>query len=245
MILTQTRVEENIFEVKIEYKDLTIDKNEIISTLGYLPENIPEHFTEVIESILEKSPNLCGIKSGYGIFEYRAMEDKNDRALIGGKEFGLHKIVAGQLKKSDRAALFVCSIGDQMEKWSKEVLKQGDPMLSYLIDTVASITVESVTNLLHDHIRVKFGEEDFKTTNRYSPGYCNWSVAEQHLLFSFFPKNFCGVSLTESALMIPIKSVSGVIGIGKEVKYREYLCDSCGIKDCTYRSTRIHKQAAS
>ncbi|MCK7538940.1 MAG: hypothetical protein MZV63_52410 [Marinilabiliales bacterium] len=46
-------------------------------------------------------------------------------------------------------------------------------------------------------------------TNRFSPGYCGWDVAEQHKLFSFFKDNFCGITLTESALMNPVKSVSG------------------------------------
>jgi hypothetical protein len=41
--------------------------------------------------------------------------------------------------------------------------------------------------------------------------------------------------------MMPIKSISGIIGVGREVKYREYLCDTCGVKDCTYRSKRIKR----
>ena len=74
-----------------------------------------------------------------------------------------------------------------------------------------------------------------KITNRYSPGYCGWDVAEQHKLFQLIPDNFCGVRLNESSLMNPEKSVSGIIGIGENVKYNPYTCRICDMKDCIYR----------
>jgi hypothetical protein len=112
-------------------------------------------------------------------------------------------------------------------------------VLSYIVDTIASVTEEQTTDVLHDHVGKQMQMQGLKITNRYSPGYCDWSVSEQHLLFSFFPVNFCGITLTESALMVPLKSVSGIIGIGKTVKRVDYSCDSCGLKDCTYRAIRV------
>ena len=97
----------------------------------------------------------------------------------------------------------------------RNYLTEGDAALSYLVDTVASVTEEQATDVLHDHIEKQMQMQGLKITNRYSPGYCDWSVSEQHLLFSFLPANFCGITLTESSLMVPIKSVSGIIGIGK------------------------------
>jgi hypothetical protein len=82
-------------------------------------------------------------------------------------------------------------------------------------------------------------QNQLNITNRYSPGYCNWSVSEQKLLFSFLPDGFCGIKLNDSALMTPIKSISGIIGIGQNVKMNEYNCNHCGVKDCTYRSKKI------
>jgi hypothetical protein len=74
-----------------------------------------------------------------------------------------------------------------------------------------------------------------KITNRYSPGYCGWDVSDQHKLFSLLPNNFCGIKLTENALMIPIKSVSAVIGIGKNVERKDYQCSICEIEFCYKR----------
>jgi hypothetical protein len=68
-------------------------------------------------------------------------------------------------------------------------------------------------------------------------------VADQHKLFSFFPANCCGISLTDSALMHPIKSVSGIIGLGKEVKFREYTCDLCSQVECFHRNHQQKSKA--
>jgi hypothetical protein len=35
--------------------------------------------------------------------------------------------------------------------------------------------------------------------------------------------------------MEPVKSVSGVIGIGSEVKFRPYTCNKCDDTNCIYR----------
>jgi hypothetical protein len=45
-------------------------------------------------------------------------------------------------------------------------------------------------------------------------------VAEQHKLFSLLPPGICGITLSDSALMHPIKSVSGITGIGKHCKQK-------------------------
>lgn len=230
-------------EVKIDINDFNIDKTEIELSLGYANGKIPDHFSEMIDEILPHVPEYCDIKAGYVLADVDKPSDKKDGLNIGGKFFKLDKIVTGQLKKSEKAALFLCTVGPGLEVWSKKLLNAGDIILSYIVDIAASVTAESVTDLLHDRIKENMLLSGLNVTNRYSPGYCNWSVSEQHLLFSFFPENFCGVKLTESALMIPIKSVSGLIGAGSEVKWKDYICDRCGIKDCTYRAVRLKSSA--
>ncbi len=74
-----------------------------------------------------------------------------------------------------------------------------------------------------------------KITNRYSPGYCNWPLKDQRPLFAFVGENPTGIALSESCLMHPIKSVSGVIGIGTKARRRAYGCVICQNKTCIYR----------
>ncbi|MGD8779400.1 MAG: vitamin B12 dependent-methionine synthase activation domain-containing protein [Ignavibacteria bacterium] len=239
--LPQIEIEKDVYEIIINVNDIEVSKKEIEITLGYSDIGIPGHFSQLIDEIILQLPQYCKIKAGYRLIDLHKPTGRND-GLYAGKPFlQTDKIVSSQLNKAEKAALFVCTIGPLMEERSKRMLHNGDPMISYLVDTVASVTVENTTDFLHDHIGIEMKKHGFNITNRYSPGYCNWSVSEQHLLFSLLPEKFCGITLNESALMHPIKSTSGIIGIGKNVKYREYMCDRCGVKDCTYRAIRTRE----
>jgi hypothetical protein len=238
MILPEIKIEEDVFEVKINFEDLDVDLNKVELDLGYIDVQIPDYFKQMLVEIASKLPQICFIHAGYRLLGIEKPIDRKDGILLNNIFFRTEKIVTNQLKNSTKAIIFTCTIGNGMETWAKKMIMEGNPILGYLIDSVASLTAETATNLLHEHIGSKMQKDDLNITNRYSPGYCNWSVAEQKLLFSLLPENFCGIRLTESSLMIPIKSVSGVIGAGKKVKRNEYLCDKCGVKNCTYRSKR-------
>ena len=233
--LPQIELEKDVFEVKINIQDLILSKEKIGDSLGYSNSQIPSHFEMMINNILQQLPKRCEIRAGYRLLDVNKPHDKKDGLFIAGHFFKMEKIVTNQLKEAQKVALFVCTIGLEMENWTRQLLNNNEPTLSYLVDTIASETVENATDLLYDFIDKKMSDSGLKITNRYSPGYCNWPVSEQHLLFSLLPKNFCGITLTESALMLPIKSISGVIGVGEKVKRMDYFCDRCGVKDCTYR----------
>jgi len=241
-LLPEKELGNNTFEVVINYSDLIIKVEEIELLLGYPANQTPEHFSELISEALRDSKSKIEIKAGYRITDVQNSKEDFNGLTIGGKYFSLQKIVTGILKKSENVAVFSLTIGAAMETKSKELLKSGDLVHGYIYDAVASITVEACADTLHEHIKEKMLLKNHKVTNRYSPGYCNWKVDEQHLLFSLLPKNFCGISLTESALMIPIKSISGIIGAGEKVKYSEYSCSDCNIKDCTYRTITERKK---
>jgi hypothetical protein len=101
---------------------------------------------------------------------------------------------------------------------------------------MGSEVVERTADWLEKRLIEQIVPLGWSSTNRYSPGYCDWHVAEQHSLFSLLPEGFCGITLTPSALMVPIKSISGIIGLGPDVQRGEYQCSICELKDCFRRS---------
>lgn len=232
-------------EVRIESSDLAVDRAEVESSLGYPGGKMPAHLRPGLEEVLAAYRTHLVVRAGYRIVETRRDPSRPEGMYAGGTFFHMRTLVTGLLKKSEHLAFFVCTIGPGMESWRNRLQADGDLVAAFLVDTVASLAVESAVNLLHDRIEVSMRAQGLKITNRYSPGYCDWSVAEQHLLFSLFPPGFCGITLLDSSLMVPIKSVSGVIGIGKRVKRAQYTCDACGMKDCTYRSTRTRSSTPS
>ena len=194
IVIPQVEQEKDIFEVKIRFRDLTISKNEIVSALGYADGAIPVHFEEMIDDILSQLPKYCEIQAGYRLLDVAKQEERNDGLCVGGKFFKLQKIVASQLRKSEKAALFVSTIGPAIETWAKKLSADGDVALSYVVDTVASVTEEQTTDVLHDHIGKQMQMQGLNITNRYSPGYCDWSCVRTasavFILSSQFLRNY-------------------------------------------------------
>jgi len=100
---------------------------------------------------------------------------------------------------------------------------------------IGSEVVEAAADKMHEMLCEEMQEIGLKISNRYSPGYCGWDVSEQKKLFQFFPEKYCGIQLLESCLMTPIKSISGIIGIGPYIHFRGYNCGQCEMENCIYR----------
>jgi cobalamin-dependent methionine synthase I len=114
-------------------------------------------------------------------------------------------------------------------------MNNGEMLKGYLIDKVASELVEQLADKTELHLENELKEIKLNATNRYSPGYCGWSVADQQNLFSLLPNKFCGISVNSDSMMMPIKSVSAVIGVGKSVVKNNYECSICDIDFCYKR----------
>ena len=111
----------------------------------------------------------------------------------------------------------------------------------YIADALGSILAEKTADLMEETLEKELIQKKWKHTNRFSPGYCGWHVSEQQKFFSIFPVfQPCGIRLTASSLMLPIKSVSGIIGLGTDVKKMEYTCGLCTFEQCFRRKKRKH-----
>lgn len=180
-------------------------------------------------SILEDTANIEG---GLIIIEGRAQKDKiflKDKVFFAGEQ------VVHFLKGMTHAAVFVCTAGNEITQRAKEHTNTGKLIEGYLLDLLGSVIVEKAMDKIHESVQKSLKKHGIIITNRYSPGYCEWNVQEQQGLFTFFPNNFCNVHLCESSLMSPIKSVSGIMGIGDSVKFHNHVCDNCNSGNCIYR----------
>jgi hypothetical protein len=111
----------------------------------------------------------------------------------------------------------------------------------FIVNTLGSLIAEKCADEMERILQASIDKLGWKHTNRFSPGYCGWSLTEQHELFSLFPTPTpCGISLTDSSLMVPIKSVSGIIGVGKSVSKQEYSCGRCDFDKC-YKKKKTPK----
>jgi hypothetical protein len=223
----------------LNYEDLDIKQEKLEYLMGYSqPGSCPEPIVEMIFDVLMRAPKLCDIKAGIVITD-PVVSDRDGRVLISRDQvFQTGKIITNHLKYSEKAAWYLCTVGEKLPGYSRILMEQGDFMEGYVVDVAGNLIVETAMDKIQSILEAKMAEEGMKITNRYSPGYCEWDIIEQKKLFSLFPKEFLGVHLTESSLMQPIKTVSGVIGIGKKVKNNPYTCNYCTQQNCLYRDKK-------
>ncbi len=206
--------------------------------MGYSPGSAPEPLTDLIAEVSDELMPLGDVKAEYLIFNRLASDPDSKSIEIEGVVFCVKPVIFSQIKKAGGAALFICTAGAEIGLRSRASMKEGDLLRGYVYDVIGSEVVENAADRMQEELRLEVAADGLKITNRFSPGYCGWDVAEQHKLFSFFPENYCGITLTESALMNPVKSVSGLIGIGREVRYAPYQCHLCDDKNCIYRGKK-------
>lgn len=223
---------------QIPFSDLNLSVPQIESLMGYKEGEDSELVTGLIEDILKEAREICTAKAQYTIFPGIKFEENSWSVEIGNISFSIKKIVFKQIKRSDSAAIFLCTAGAEIGIRSKRAMQERDLLRGYIYDVVGSEIVEAATDLMQIELEKEVILSGSKITNRYSPGYCGWDVSEQHKLFKLVPDNYCGIRLTESALMDPVKSVSGIVGIGSNVRFNPYTCRMCDLQDCFYREVK-------
>jgi len=233
-----------IREYTVESRSLAIDRPMIERGLGYPTGRAPTQVTGLIDEVMDHALDRCSLRCGFVTLPPGSVSIAPDSITCVGIPFCTGPIIARPLRKSATVVLFVATAGAALEAWSRELMHAGDLVRGYIVDSFGSDIVELAADWLERQVQAFAAENGWKASNRYSPGYCGWPVKDQQGLFSLLPDGFCGITLTESSLMKPIKSVSGIIGVGQDVKRSEYQCKICDMEDCYRRREEFLLQKA-
>ena len=226
-------------ELKFRFDELTIDRQRLARLFGYDNIQLPEPFSTYLDLVSQDCLFVNDIRATYCIIDQ--IELKKDTLIANNLEFRVGKTILEELDGSEQIAFFVCTAGKTISERSAALLKGENPVLGYVYDAMGSEIVEAVSEKVQAVIKAEADKKGLKITNSYSPGYCHWGVADQQKLFSILGKNPSGVSLTDSSLMNPVKSISGLIGIGKNVAFHDYECSLCDMENCAYRVMQQHR----
>jgi hypothetical protein len=155
--------------------------------------------------------------------------------------FDMGQIILRQLRGAEAYVLFICTSGVEYEAYQQRLKEEGDMVRVFIADALGSVIAEHCADVMERCLQESIDKLQWHHTNRFSPGYCGWHVSQQQLLFPRFEGHTCGVQLTDSSLMVPIKSVSGIIGIGQKVRKLDYTCGLCDFKQCYKRRSKFSK----
>ena len=226
---------------KINFRDLDITKTQLLDILGQGDGSDHDFMSVMIDESMKDASEAAEVRAEYRIFDNIRFDNPDKALIIEDQVFKINKTIFTQLKRSEAIAIFLCTAGQGPGRKSHNAMQEGDPLKSYVLDVIGSEIVEETGVLMMDEIEKYASSKKKKITGSFSPGYCGWDVAEQHKLFHFFPDNFSGIKLTTSALMDPVKSVSGIIGIGRNVRKNSNTCSFCELKECIFREARQKK----
>lgn len=145
--------------------------------------------------------------------------------------------------QADHLALFVVTLGPLMGQEIARLFQANDFALACMLDAAASVAADQAADLVERRFRETLRHRGWNRTGggvlRYSPGYCGWHVSGQRRLFGFLQPERIGVTLRDSFLMEPLKSVSGVIIAGPReihnfpISYS--FCSQCETRTCRER----------
>lgn len=213
-------------------RELSVDLCEVYRAMGYSdePDKEIEAFTR---QVLEEVSLFCQPQYLYEIYD-GYVPDKTG-VSIHNMYFRTGRIINSYLSGADHFCVFVATAGDTFDQYTKKVRAEGDLLKEFVLDSLGSVIAEACVSKIADELSQS---TELEQTYPYSPGYCGWKLTEQKGLFSLLPESPCGIGLTESCLMLPIKSISGIIALGKEVKRKAYSCAICNHINC-YKRKKI------
>jgi hypothetical protein len=220
---------------ELNLSDLPLTTEVLLRGLGYNSIEAPHEVEVMTGEVLGLLFDHVDIRCGYAIVEPEMLHLGVETIKCGTMEFHTGSIITKRLRNSEALAVYATTAGAPLDAWAAEHFSAGDPLKGFLIDSAGSEIAELAADWLEQRVAGDAAAKGWQTTNRYSPGYCEWHLREQHKLFSLLHDRFCGIALTESALMLPKKSTSGLIGLGADVKREDYQCSICELKDCFRR----------
>lgn len=210
---------------ELRYEDLGISLSELYEQMGY-EQAVPDEATvKETDIIIAEAKGF--LRPRFSFFVQRELPD-----------FAIGKIIERQLKGAEAYAFFICTAGVEYEAFQERLKKEGDMVRVFIADALGSVIAEKAADQMELSLQENIDKLGWHHTNRFSPGYCGWHVSQQQLLFPLFKGETCGVKLTESSLMLPIKSVSGIIGLGPNVRHLDYTCGLCDFKQCYKRKEK-------
>jgi cobalamin-dependent methionine synthase I len=149
----------------------------------------------------------------------------------------------GRWGEVELVAAGVVTIGDALERRVADLWASRELPLASMLDSVGSGAVENLAEYVNDVLCAQGLAAGLAVTNRISPGYANWDVAEQHALFRLCADAPVGVTLNAACFMTPAKSISLLVGAGVRARVDHYFsqCARCWMRDCAYRRAPVRR----
>lgn len=215
------------------YEAPPLDRGEVLRYMGCRKET-PD-IKSLLDDCLAELAGKLSYKVCFGSFDAETFSSSGGSAL--------EKNLSG----CREVVLFAATIGIGIDRLIVKYSRLA-PSRALCFQAIGSERIESLCNAFNDDVRREQGGKGFLTRPRFSPGYGDFPLAAQKQIFDLLdcPRKI-GLSLTESLLMSPSKSVTALIGLYASApgeicpqtiageKGLQKDCGNCSKTDCDFR----------
>jgi len=222
---------------------LKIDEEEVLRYQGYHRNKAGKTDEMILETTRKE------IEQGYCLFEPKGIYSKLMIRNISSEgrinlENGLYletnNSMINLLRGTSYLAFGLSTIGKNLEEKVAELFAKNEYPKAMALDAVGTVASKFLSNYIQSVICQEAREQNFQTTKYFSPGSGDWNINQQKIIFQIIPADKIGIKLAKSYMMVPKKSLSWVIGVGKEIIIPSKGNDSCKIclaENCQFRKT--------
>lgn len=214
-------------DISLKFSDIKLSKSAVFEEMGYGKDTPDERVLKLVDELFRKAEET--VKPAFH-YQFSNGNLENGCICCDNAVFHVNSTIATLLKHSEKFVFFAATAGNDYQDYHNQLSDSGDSLTLFIWDAIGSCIAEATGDLMEKYLEKEL--DGMPHTNRFSPGYCGWHVSEQKILFSIMPEKVCGITLNDSALMYPIKSISGVIGCGAAVDTRKYGCQFCELENC-------------
>ena len=145
------------------------------------------------------------------------------------------KSLERHLEGCSHIILFGATVGIGLDRLIARYGKTA-PAKALLLQAIGAERVEALCNAFFQKIKQETAPEGLHTTSRFSPGYGDLPLELQRDIFHALNcSGKIGLTLNDSLIMSPSKSVTAIIGIGNLCRDAAAGCRSCTKTDCIHR----------
>ena len=212
---------------------MDIRTKEAVRYLGYGKNAVDDKTLQEIQDSFRELERLADKKSIYRIFEL-SLKDENE-LKIGNVEI-YSRNLRTNLKDCKQVVLFAATLGAEVDRLIRK-MQVVDMAKAVVMQACAATLLEEYCDELQQKIAEHMQEQGKYIRPRFSPGYGDFSIQHQKAVLSMLEvSKRIGVTMTDSYMLTPTKSVTAVIGIGDaEMNCNLNSCEECDKTDCTYR----------
>jgi hypothetical protein len=200
----------------IDLIPVTLDAGEIAARLRFDPVRAG------FESLDELIALAQGLIHPRAIYEVAYIGSKGEGMIeVAGVTFE-SSILCKNLDGANKVFPYIITVGPELERAASA---QGDLLKQYYLEEMANIALECAADWLGGQLEARYGVTGLANM---SPGSLeDWPITEQAKLFSIFgdTEKAIGVRLTDSMLMLPRKSISGILFPSEEGFVACQLCE--------------------